>query len=185
MKDGDSMHSSAALDINSGDITIDFLDLPDCTTLRKDPIGHILLVRASYGPKRPDACPLCKGRWLPVTEAQHLRPFWDIPRGCPVLVQLFVPIMRCSVCGYSLSFEIAWLHATRHITYRLEDNILEQAATMSTFTQIALNTGQDVNTVINIFLSKFRKFDQKRGKICLVCWKLMRYIFTADTTRSL
>jgi transposase len=164
MKDGDSMHGSDALETNSRDITIDFLDLPDCTTFRKDQIEHILLVRAFYEPKLPDACSLCKGRWLPVTEAQHLRPFWDIPRGSPVLVQLFVPIMLCSVCGHSLSFAIAWLHATRHMTHRLEDNILEQAATLSTFTQIALNTGQDVNTVIDIFLSTFREFDQKKGK---------------------
>ena len=50
------------------------------------------------------------------------------------------------------------------MTYRLEDYILDRAATLSTFTQIALDTGQELNTVIDIFLLAFRAFDRARGK---------------------
>ena len=97
----DSIRGSKDSNGSAGNITIDFLDLPGCTTFRKDQFEHILLVRAFYEPKLPNTCPICNGSWHPSPETQDLQPIWDIPRGsCPVLIQLFVPIMRCGACGH-------------------------------------------------------------------------------------
>lgn len=145
----------------------DFLGLPDCKTLRHDQVEHILFVRTMYTPQIPGACPFCGGAWKhePKYTVLVLEPFWDIPRGSsPVLVQLMVPRITCSKCKLPLNLTLAWLHATRKMTYRLEDYILDRSATLSTFTQIALDTGQDLNTVIDIFLTAFRQFDKKRSK---------------------
>lgn len=57
----------------------DFLGLPDCTTLRHDPIEHILFVRTMYAPQISGACPFCGGPWNDEYTVLALEPFWDIP----------------------------------------------------------------------------------------------------------
>lgn len=142
----------------------DFLGLPNCVTLRHDRIEHILLVRASYEPQSTisSECPSCHGRLSLETEFLC---FWDSPRdNHPVLVQLIVPLLMCMRCVYAPDVHLPWLHAKRNMTYRLEDFILERAATLSTFSQIASDTCQELNTVIDIFIEAFRAFDKQRGK---------------------
>lgn len=146
-------------------VKIDFLGLPDCVTLRKDRMEHILLVRASYEPqKAPPDCPVCHKSCFRIAPDAEILYFWDIPRGTrPVLVQLFVHPFTCS-CGRPQDIKIPRLHLRRNMTYRLEKHIEERAATLSTFAQIALDTCQSENTVRVIFSKAFRKFDEQLGK---------------------
>lgn len=142
----------------------DFLHLPSVTTIRIDAIGHILLVRAMYEPQLTAACPECGQQWSE-PRCRALEPFWDWPRGSsPVLVQLLVPVITCDFCSHTLDFFLPWLHATREMTYRLEGYIADRAATFITLSQIARETGQDLTTVIEVFMMKYAEWERRRGK---------------------
>jgi transposase len=147
---------------NSEFAFFDFLDLPGCRTIARDLIEHILLVRASYE-LFPDACPYCKARCLRSEDPRELV-FWDVPLGHPTLVQLFVSDATCLACGKFLKTEPARLHPRREMTLRLIDHILARMATQSTFTQVALDTGQDLQTIIDVFMDAFAKWDAERRK---------------------
>lgn len=123
-----------------------------------------MLVRAVYEPPVPVACPEC-GRTWSEPQFRALKPFWDWPRGSsPVLVQLLVPVIACDFCSRTLDFFLPWLHATRNLTYRLEDYIADRAATFVTFSQIGIETGQDLSTVIELFMARFAEYERQRGK---------------------
>lgn len=142
----------------------DFLDLPDARTLRVDPIGHLLVVRAVYEPPVPAGCPQCGHPWGEPS-FRALEPFWDWPRGSsPVLVQMLVPVITCDFCRCRLDLVVPWLHPTRKMTYRLEAYIADRAATLVTFDQIAIETGQDLTTVIEVFMLKFADWERQRGR---------------------
>jgi hypothetical protein len=57
-----------------------------------------------------------------------------------------------------------WLHPTRDMTVRLYRHIAGRAAVQLSFAQIALDTGQDDQTVIDIFLEVFKEWEEKLGK---------------------
>jgi transposase len=144
---------------------IDFLGLPDCVSVRQDQLEHVLLVHAFYNPPIPEKCPTCDGGWEPKPKRKFLDPFGDIPRGNnPVVVVLVALGYVCKECKKYLDFEIPWCHASRHMTFRLEDYILERAATLVTFDQIALDTFQDRSTVKDIFMEAFLALESERGK---------------------
>jgi hypothetical protein len=49
------------------------------------------------------------------------------------------------------------------MTHRLIDYILARVATQSMITQVALDTGQDLQTVIDVFVDAVEKWDAERG----------------------
>lgn len=152
------------LDDRAEEVLHDFLDLPSVRTLRVDPIGHLLVVRAVYEPPVSTVCPECGHPWSE-PRFRALAPFWDWPRGSsPVLIQLLVPVITCDFCSRTLDFLLPWLHATREMTYRLEDYVAGRAAIFVTFSQIALETGQDLTTVVEVFMVKYAEWERQRGK---------------------
>lgn len=142
-------------------ISFDFLDLPDCRTIWRGRLEHMLLVRASYE-RFPSACPRCDAQCLRAEPPRTLV-FWDVPHlGQPTLVQLFVSDATCLICGTFLKTEPEWLHPSRDMSLRMIDFIKERMATQLTITQVALDSGLDVQTVIDIFIPAFRKWDVER-----------------------
>lgn len=156
------MNNTSITRENSEIAFFDLLDLPGCRTRARELIEHILLIRASYE-LFPAACPDCGARCLKAVNTRVMI-FWDVPQlGHPTLVQLAVSDATCLACGKSLETELTWLHPTREMTLRLIDYILARMATQSNMTQVALDTGQDLQTVIDVFVDAFEKWDADRG----------------------
>ena len=147
----------------------DFLGLPGCKTTARHVDEHLMAVRASYE-VFPSICPTCGGTSLRGTEPREIY-FWDIPHVAhpsgqlsPTVVQLSVCDAACTGCPRLLSVRPDWLHSTRDMTVRLYLHIAERAAVQMSLAQIALDTGQDDQTVIDIFLEVFREWEEKQGK---------------------
>jgi transposase len=147
----------------------DFLGLPGCKTKARHLDEHLMAVRASYE-VFPTLCPGCGGSSLRGTEPREIY-FWDIPhvshpsdKLSPTVVQLSVCDAACTNCGRLLPVRPEWLHPTRDMTVRLYRYLAERAAVQISFAQIALDTGQDDQTVIDIFLEVFGEWEEKQGK---------------------
>lgn len=147
----------------------DFLGLPGCKTKARHVDEHLMAVRASYE-VFPTVCPCCGGTSLRDMEPREIY-FWDIPHVAhpsgqlsPTLVQLAVCDVECTGCPGFPAVRPEWLHPTRDMTVRLYRHIAERAAVLMSFAQIALDTGQDDQTVIDIFLEVFGKWEEKQGK---------------------
>lgn len=147
----------------------DFLGLPGCKTKARHVDEHLMAVRASYE-VFPTICPVCGGTSLRDTEPKEIY-FWDIPHVAhlsgqlsPTVVQLSVCDAACTGCPRFPAVRPEWLHPTRDMTVRLYRHIAERAAVQMSFAQIALDTGQDDQTVIDIFLEVFGEWEEKQGK---------------------
>ncbi len=146
----------------------DFLGLPGCKTKARHVDEHLMAVRASYE-VFPTVCPACGCTSLMEAEPREIY-FWDIPHVAhpsgllsPTVVQLSVCDAACTGCPGFPAVRPDWLHPTRDMTVRLYQHIAERAAVQMSFAQIALDTGQDDQTVIDIFLEVFGKWEEKQG----------------------
>lgn len=147
----------------------DFLGLPGCKTKARHMDEHLMAVRASYE-VFPTVCPACGCTSLMEAVPREIY-FWDIPHVAhpsgqlsPTVVQLSVCDAACTACGRFLAAQPDWLQPTRDMTVWLYRHIAERAAVQMSFAQIALDTGQDDQTVIDIFLEVFEEWDKKQGK---------------------
>jgi len=148
-------------------VSFDFLGLPNCVTTNLHKFSDFILVRASYElPNPPAKCSFCPGiQFLQSPRLREQIPIWDTPRvGRPVLIQLSVTPWVCKGCRRAQNVTVSWYHKTRKMTKRLAIFIRMRAATLTTFSQIALDTCQDDETVASIFMQAFKTFDKKRSK---------------------
>lgn len=177
MGDSDGSKSrSAELAFQAQDGVPDFLDLPGCTTLKVTRVEHMIAVRAAYC-IIPVACPqghVGAFEW----EKNDDWLVWDAPRFgiYPTLVQLLVPIFHCLACPCRFQAQPPWLdyssvaaeddnrlpRPTR--TSRLVTYIMDWMTTMTTFAQIARDTGYSEDGIKAVFEKHFNAWDAERGK---------------------
>jgi hypothetical protein len=167
MEDIESPHQSETQAEVPPGILHDFLGLENCVVLRTDEIEHLLLVRASYEWDLDSVrCPSGhSNRFREVPQSRKILYFWDIPRGeRAVLVQLIVIPIACTKCDEFVRKRISWLDKGRQMTHRLQDYILSRMATLTTFEQVALETGVDEKMASEVFQKAFKAEDDKRSK---------------------
>lgn len=167
MDDPESPHQSATPTEDPPGLLHDFLGLQNCAVLRTDELEHLLLVRASYEWDLDSVrCPQGHAnRFREVPQSTKMLYFWDIPRGeHAVLVQLIVVPIACTKCGKFVRKRIRWLDKGRQMTHRLQDYVLNRMATLTTFEQVALETGMDEKMVGEVFQKAFNEEDAKRTK---------------------
>jgi len=154
----------------------DFLDLPGWRTLKVARVEHMIGVRAAYC-ITPAACP--RGH-VGAPEPEKIDDWlvWDAPRFgiYPTLIQLLVPIFRCLDCGCRFQPQPLGLdyssvepedderppRPTR--TSRLVTYIMDRMTTLTTFAQIARDTGYNEDAIRAAFEKRFKAWDAARGK---------------------
>jgi transposase len=155
---------------------IDYLDLFGFRTLKVEQVEHMIAVRAVYS-VNPSVCPRCNAVHFEVEKIDDWL-LWDAPRFgiYPTLIQLLVPIFRCLACGGRFELQPPWLdyssaaaendkrppRPTR--TSRLVDYIMDRMTTVTTFAQIARDTGYSEDAIRAVFETHFKAWDAERGK---------------------
>jgi transposase len=136
----------------------------------------MIAVRAAYF-ITPAACPQGDVGALELEKIDDWL-VWDAPRFgiYPTIVQLLVPIFHCLACGCRFQAQPPWLdygsvtaeddkrppRPTR--TSRLVTYIMDRMTTMTTFAQIARDTGYSEDSIKAIFEKRFNAWDAERGK---------------------
>jgi transposase len=155
---------------------IDYLDLDGYRTLKVEQVESMIAVRAAYC-VTPEACPQCSAVHIEVEKCDDWL-VWDAPRFgiLPTLIQVLVPIFRCLVCGARFELQPPWLdyssaaaendkrppRPTR--TSRLVAYIMDRMTTVTTFAQIARDTGYSEDAIRAVFATHFKAWDAERGK---------------------
>src|ERR1035438_5093887 len=171
-----SQTRSVELAFEAPDGVPDFLDLSGFRTQEVKQVEHMVAVRGAYGVS-PPSCSQCEAVHFEVEKVDDWL-VWDAPRFgiYPTIIQLLVPIFHCLACGRRFQVQPPWLddssvaaeddkrppRPTR--TSRLVTYIMDRMTTMTTFAQIARDTGYSEDSIKAVFEKRFKAWDAERGK---------------------